>query len=506
MVERVPLRKSLPYRGVLYLQRVKRHEPDWVPFVSTGLVQPLTGIRNATSSALLVLSTAGHLFAVTFGQGRYFLREDRLERDFGLRVVLNAVDPDSLRSVDLRTLDETMVLTRRQTTRGSSIEVFGVDVSRDMLRAVTGTPTRTSLGTRITGADRLSFSVPLTIDELGACCDELLVGYNDTRYKTRFGWIDKLRLLRTSELTNALDQLLVAHIEANEFDRLRLAAPEQIEWEQAEGYRYSVDDPRSPLHGDLEIADYVAAAVAKRGEAPDLKRLRSDYAMVMGDTLGPPRHKWSIYRAVAFDVEYAGATYALTDGRWYEIETSFANDITAQVAQLADSDLEFPPAIEGEREDHYLARVAPQMSVTAGIHVAVMDKKTVKATGAHTPVEVCDLLSQYGHFVHVKKGDQSSALSHLFSQGAISAELFLVDEEFRHGTRAHVAGTPCDSDDLFPALIPRDHVTVVYAVVDRRVGTLAETLPFFSKVNLANHARRLRAFGCRVQTKHVGLT
>src|SRR5206468_2006802 len=161
------------------------------------------------------------------------------------------------------------------------------------------------------------------------------------------------------------------------------------------------------------------------------------------------------YRAVAFDLEYGDAVYALTDGHWYEIETSFAAAVTAQVAGLQDSDLSFPDANIGEREDAYLMRAAPEMSAAMGMHVAVMDKKLAKAAGARTGVEVCDLLSELGHFVHVKKGDESAALSHLFSQGTVSAELFIVDAQFRAEARAYVAGTPCDSDDLFPAAVAR---------------------------------------------------
>jgi len=63
-----------------------------------------------------------------------------LERDFGLRTVLNGVVHDSLRSLDTYTLEEQIVHTRAQASRASGIEVFGLDVGRDILRVVTGTP------------------------------------------------------------------------------------------------------------------------------------------------------------------------------------------------------------------------------------------------------------------------------------------------------------------------------------------------------------------------------
>ena len=60
----------------------------------------------------MVVRASDHLFAFSFGGGRYLLRDDRLERDFGLRIVLNSVDPESLRSVDVRTLDADDPITR----------------------------------------------------------------------------------------------------------------------------------------------------------------------------------------------------------------------------------------------------------------------------------------------------------------------------------------------------------------------------------------------------------
>lgn len=499
--ERVELKRALPFEGVLYVERRRSHEPAWIQFVNSGLDAPLGRVRSAAPSALVVIHASDHLFALSFGHGRHFIRDERVERDFGLRVVLNTVDSASLRSVDMRTLDETMVLTRRQATRASSIDVFGVDVSRDMLRAVTGRPTSTSLGSRITGADRVSVALPIAVPDLGALCADLLTAYGLDTYRQNFAWIDKLRLVRSADLTAVLDELLIQTMTSSEFSRLRLAAPDLVDPDRAAGYRYSVEAAPTERHDELEVADYLAAARAKRGETPTLERLKSDHAVVV-DSNELPIQKWTIYRAIALDLEYGGSTYALADGQWYQIDNSFASAVTAQIDALDDADFELPPMAAGEREDAYLARVAPEVSAS-GIHVELMDKKLARATGANAGVEVCDLLSELGHFVHVKKGDQSSGLSHLFSQGEVSAELFLMDAQFRNQARAHVANTPCDSDDLFLPATLRDHITVVYAVVDRRVGTLAATLPFFSKVNLANRARRLSAMGCRVQTKHV---
>src|SRR5205823_3272284 len=95
---------------------------------------------TASSSAVLLVEAKSRLFAVTFGQGRYMVQDEALERDFGLRVVLNTVAPDQLKSVDAKTIEDTTVHTRRDVSHESALSAFGFDISRDLLRAVTGTP------------------------------------------------------------------------------------------------------------------------------------------------------------------------------------------------------------------------------------------------------------------------------------------------------------------------------------------------------------------------------
>jgi uncharacterized protein (TIGR04141 family) len=55
----------------------------------------------------------------------------------------------------------------------------------------------------------------------------------------------------------------------------------------------------------------------------------------------------------------------------------------------------------------------------------------VKVKGKTTPIEICDLLSEEGRFIHVKRKLSSSSLSHLFAQGYVSAELLQENSEYR---------------------------------------------------------------------------
>lgn len=76
---------------------------------------------NANTAAVLFLSVDGALFAVPFSYGRNTLALDTLTRDFGLRVALNTIKPDTLRSVDAHTFEELTVTKRTQTSRAMGL-------------------------------------------------------------------------------------------------------------------------------------------------------------------------------------------------------------------------------------------------------------------------------------------------------------------------------------------------------------------------------------------------
>ncbi|MCV7041345.1 TIGR04141 family sporadically distributed protein, partial [Mycolicibacterium moriokaense] len=86
--------------------------------------------------------------------------------------------------------------TNTQASKSAELPTFGVDISRDILRAVTGEPRDQTFSKRIAPADSLVIGVKTTASELPAICDDLLTAFTADEYKTDFGWIDQLSLVR----------------------------------------------------------------------------------------------------------------------------------------------------------------------------------------------------------------------------------------------------------------------------------------------------------------------
>ena len=510
MVTRRELRGGLPFTGALYFRAQQNKPPVWQAFLNDGLTnEDALKLSNRNAAAVLVIRVARHWFALPFGFGRHLVRDEAIELGFGLRATLNSVDADRLRSVDMRTIDEMTLQTRRQASRISGLEVFGINITKDILGGVTGQPRDPALAQVMTGRDACVIQGPVTFEGIGEKCRELLAAYSRKDYEERFGWIDHLSTVDDDALVSTLDEQVVAAFAANNFAALHLATPEQVDWEQVAGFRYSVERDDAPLRSDPDALEYLEARANRpraRGEI-DVAALRHDKLEVFGGPADTRLAAWSIYRSCVFQTNFANKIYALSGGQWYEVEPTFAADIAAQVnsiAELAAGDVGLPAAQPGETEPEYLERATPAMTEVLGAPVALMDRKLVRAADAATDIEVCDLFTSLKHFIHVKRRTRSSTLSHLFAQGIGSAGAFVTDRRFRELARAAIAESGCGTEEFFPNEQPtaRDY-TVVYAIVAAGDDPIAMQLPFLSQVTMSQAARQLRGWGYEVAIMRI---
>jgi hypothetical protein len=196
-----------------------------------------------------------------------------------------------------------------------------------------------------------------------------------------------------------------------------------------------------------------------------------------------------------------GKTYVLFDSRWFEIEKAYATRVTNYVNSISAVSIALPQGNLGEDEGVYNESVANG----APKQFALLDKQTIRADGAATPIEFCDLMSDAGHLIHVKKRSSSATLSHLFSQGSVSADAFLGDLVVRREIRAKLKKL---KKNAHITLIPTKRPTpaayeVVYAILAKDGAPWPPSLPFFSAVNLMHHANRIQNLGFKVSLQHV---
>ncbi len=99
--------------GRLYIKPTHAHSPPWFSLFEGSVQSDLhEKLNNVNVSAVFLLKRKRRIFAITFGYGRSLLKEGAWEELFGLKGVLNSIDPEKIRVIDRKNLDTMLTHTR----------------------------------------------------------------------------------------------------------------------------------------------------------------------------------------------------------------------------------------------------------------------------------------------------------------------------------------------------------------------------------------------------------
>lgn len=483
-------------RDSLFVKPSHPSPPRWVDYVEPHVDgDGLPTLLGSSSSGVLLVPALNRLLAISFGYGRHLVKSEAVVQDFGLKVVLNSIDPKLIKSVDARTFDELTINTRQGASRDSSLGAFTLDNSRDLLRSVTGRSADGGLGA-LTGSAALAMNTDIELPQLPGLAKDLVKGYRSKRYRQNFEFIDYMKGVQDPALVAKLDAKLIEALKAEDMTNMHLAIPEAVDWQQIVGVRFSLKqkkhepspDPRISVYRELRDADKI-----------ELKRLKGDkveaVSAVDEDQI---IDKWSVYECLVFETEVDGKVYILSGGDWYQIDKGYRDKVQSYVAKIPECDLALPAADKEKSEEEYNEAAAAQLGGVC------LDGELVGVGGVDR-VEICDILTKDGHFIHAKKRGRSSTLSHLFAQGVTSTELLLRDETFRKDATKKVEKVDAEFANVIPNQPgARDQIRVSYVILSRgKRRDRPYGLPFFSMVSLKSAAERLSGAGIDVSVKEV---
>jgi uncharacterized protein (TIGR04141 family) len=499
--------------GTLYYHTTQQEPPDWADFLERGAPGIKARLNSQHSSAVLLLESgptgAERLFAFCFGQGHHAIEQDLIERQFGMRVVLNSVSRKDLRVLDSASLDSTVIQRRTQASRESDLKEFGLDTHRELLRLASGTPTDTNIAKAVSGKDALQIRKKLAFSDLPALCELLLDVYNATDYLTDFDFIDQIKPLYKGALTDTLDGLLFAELRqlvAGGTSDLHLAVPDILPTGPESQLTYCGSHlPRKKgMFDGLAIADYVAelnagdfTAITSMEEIRNSHQVRS-----RSEDPSAPHGHLKVYDCMVYETQHNNKQYVLFDGQWYEVGGTYFREIEQYYRDLCKP--AFLTSSTAANEQELIAELCQDTYPD----LLCIDKTKLNPAGVvRANLEACDFLSRSKQLIHLKDSETSSPLSHLWNQGLVSAETLKRDSVFRNGfrrvarTREHehtrtgfVAQLPTGA-----RIVPSNY-TVVYGVLKKR-GTRSGNLdiPFFSKVALRAAADRISLMGYNVE-------
>jgi len=477
--------------GNLYTVRSDRSHPRWVSFFDGAIDAETLGLWSSSAAGALVVPVAKRLAVVAFGYGRYLVDSSQLENSFGLRVALNCVDGSGVRTIDRKTFEGITTHVREQASKETRFSAFGLDVERDLLRAVVGTPTDPLFGNRLAGMDALHATIRVRLENLGALLERYVDKSRDGQYREKYSWIDNIVEVRDKSLIAKLDNILVGNLNTRDLVRKWLAVPDLMEWQDVGGFRYT-RSASAELLSDVHFDSYFDQI--KNSNELSVERLKRHRIVVFSATNEKPLREWSLYTCIYCELDTDRGTYLLNGGSWFALDQDFVKKVTSSIGRIPATAVTLPPCAPSESEAAYNRRLARTLA-----HAHLMDAKNVPHGGGKSQIEFCDVLTEQRVMYHVKRYSGSAVLSHLFAQGTVAATAFIADAEFRKALNPKLAPALRLTN---PMQKPRArHYEIAFVIVSKSAKQL--TLPFFSRVTLRNAVSTLEAYGYRVTLTKV---
>ncbi|MEX1275492.1 MAG: DUF6119 family protein [Bacteroidota bacterium] len=524
------LTRRVPFQARLFMGQPVETLPSWIEFLRTGFGNFPDIPESATVSAVLFVRLPreeGICFAFAFGFGRHLVRPDVILKNFGLRLVINSVYAEQdtrsggrVREIAAKSISDNTVHTIKQASRGTEFEAFGVDVSADVLRSITGRPIDTDgLGTIVSGGDAAGINPITSFRELGSLCERLERDYQSNRYQERFAWIDNVTFISDPGLITILEGLLIASLLDERRDKFTFALPDYVELGAIQHIEFTNTDDR---FFDLDLAGFLDQLEAD--EVPLTMVVLKEHKAVVTLRDGGQQREWTVFECLTGEITYEERKILLEGSVFHEVAQEYLDRLDEFISEIDEltPEIDLPNSffdiVDGkkkyqeEKEYNELAAVSANLLLLDRQNVVTIPSRT-------TSVEICDLLDHRGYFIHVKRELASSSLSHLFSQGFVSGSLLMTNPEFRTQAKKKLASVVKkrkfgleESRNAMLTLID-DHrpgfekFEIVFGIIDEwdldLDEDLVDKLPFFSKVTLRTVTQALITMGFRVSYKRI---
>tara|TARA_Y100000588_G_scaffold10165_1_gene11233 strand:+ start:744 stop:2360 length:1617 start_codon:yes stop_codon:yes gene_type:complete len=486
-----PIELELPkaeYARLYIKKQPPKSAPPWSKLFTAGnQVEASEFGMSSSVGAVFVIQISGEIFVLSFGTGFHLIKSESIERDFGLKVTLNSVDPDKLRSLDKASYDHNPLNSRTQSTRDVDIFNLHLDSEMEMLYAVTGTSLVSEFGTNVTGRDALTIAVTVNLSDIPIILEESLRRYR-AKLPSKFSWVENINRVRDYDEIEILDMELDKYLASKNYDNLWLGEPEIVDWESQIGYSFDMYQ-KTLRHVVLSFDDYLSYL---KGVQPTVELMKSNNVHINNSEYQSIK-SWPVYRCLYAEIVFGSDHYILRNGIWYKINCDFVSSVDAYLSDIDIHNFHFPTYSHDDEGDYneYVYKTESDF--------CLMDKKNIKIGGTYDKLEHCDLIRNGNEFIHVKLYRSSSTLSHLFSQGFVAAEAFIKDSEYRQKLNPKL---PNSIKLKNPMLRPNPNdYSVVYAIATKK--NLPSELPFFSKVTLKNSLKTLRALDYNISLAKI---
>lgn len=346
-----------------------------------------------------------------FGTVTHLINKSTIVPDFGLLLVEHFGSPAGIVSAD--TLDPTNIRRQRNLLpTESTLAYVDPEVQERILRRLTSRVSDQfpGLPIRATGAASVQFSSTAPATKLESIAEHLFRSYQSAAKEPRPD--NGVQIVRDLKLERAADRALLA--EVRQSTRFSVQVPaiggstDGNSVADTSGEWHSTSDP-------LDFTSFVDEAELRSRSNRAVEVLKSVELPIR--TSSGYRTRRRLYDCLNGTLQVEGETLALADGSWYRIQKDLLNDAgrESRDRQLIDNRYPLRSARDYQEADY-------NMNMATRVGGICLDRKSI-ASGS-SGIEPCDVIWMDRDelvLTHVKKGFDSSELSHLFYQGQVAA-------------------------------------------------------------------------------------
>jgi len=505
MFELVPaVNTDLPEGSVAFVAMNRSQHPEWAQALEADFPQ-LADVHNTSSRMVLFLPVGDRHFAICFGYGGASLRKAAIDPSFGLRYAARTFNQNVIFGLDSRRMSATARSQAVQTVGGERLADLDVPLAGEFVRRLAG---RLDDGasleiagiSTVVASDAVSFKTGFVLRDIQVVLTKMLEVVDTTAAKNEFEFVDALEALRaTDDRVKELEVQLCGELNAMISDPsrqpsllLNLVPPESPNVDILDTVHVQVGVDSFALI-ELSLSSFVSQmrAHGKQVSRSSLSGIRLSVVDEHGSAgESSSLRTWLVYEAIE------GSQRAILSlGRWFGLNEAFSTRLDSDLADIdvSTSDIDLPNWVSG------LTREGDYNDFVPTVRTNIFKLDRVKFYSLGNEVEVCDLITDSGHLIHVKRWDSSATLSHLFSQGLVSLEVLNSDPDYTLQVRDHLTANAVTFIGAFDAR-PRK---VVYAIAMKGTRFLPDSLPTFSKVNLRDFAQRVRSRGADVSISRI---
>lgn len=484
-------------KAKIFFKEKKDISPKWKKLAkqylsnSEGVADKFNQLGNSIAGMLIILEMSNEegnaIYAVSYGSGHHILNNTYIEERFGIKCALNSAKSSKIKSIDYKSFSRNQLTHRIQAGNSTDILECGINSNGDFLSAITcDIDEGYNLGKKITGKDKLGLTLKYDFSDFYDLLSQIEKIYKSDSYKAHYPWVDNLKEVKNKTKIKHLTKSLLEVIGKKnvDSDNISLVLPDIIDYEKIITFKYNIN--RTSEFPDIVLSDYFKL---KNENTITLEDIKKDEIIACDDS-GNAVDRWKIWKCLYCELDDNMAKFIFSHGKWFEVEKEFVNALNEDIENIPDCLLKFSNWESTHRtESEYNTFICEQNPWFFA------DKKLIQHGGSHSKIELCDIISDQQHLIHVKKYSGSAILSHLFSQGLISAELLKTDVTFCDKVKESF---PNDSLSLNQyGTVDSSKYEIVFAIVTKSKKTAAE-LPLFGKLVLRHVYKSLIGLGYKV--------